>query len=387
MQPASMQRSPRQQAATSSLCAIALSLWSCTKPGAQRTAQANAALPDPAVVLAQQLPAAADECVIVQPVRLAPDRAQAYGPISQADLWAWQPDPQIVAYARATWTRGSQRRWIVWLQLSATDASSARDWLARRTGLDLRWQGADAVSCDAEQCPILASFVGPQQVRLVHGPLPAVAAVDRDSPCAQLLHKHPQAFEVSFRRERALFTDAASDVPLHTHAFAYATAAALSVEREELMADSAAAERALERDACRELWGGGSLDATCERTRQDLLVQTRAHLRWQELRLRGEDDARHARAERYASALERARADAAVDWSNLDDALGELLVRRTLLETSGADPRPIALELLDLLQRVLARYPGEPRLLKLKAELEPIAQVMTTGNSPAMTPP
>jgi hypothetical protein len=365
----------------------AVSFASCM-PGRAHNTVVTSRLPAPELELARQLPAAADECVVARPNSLEPSRAAAYGPVSQAELWVWQATPQFSAYARAAWTGGRSRRWIALLRFDGA-AAALRASLAQRTGLMLDWQDDDAVGCSAEPCPIVATFLDAHTVRLVHGAAVAEATTASGSPCAQLLQRHPTALEVSWRREHALFTDATSELPLHTQVWSEATSTALNVERDEWMADRPAAERALMRDGCRELWGGGqaSVDALCERTRQDSLVHTSARLRWQDLEEQAHDEARHARAARYAAALAQLRPNSAVDWSNVDDAWRELEVRRTLLEASSADLRPGARELLRDVQRALDQHPAESRFLKLKAELQQSAQVMTTADSPAMTPP
>jgi hypothetical protein len=362
----------------------------CARPVVARVPVSHASPDrDSALALAALLPVDADECVIARPTLLARGLGAIYGPISQADVWVWQPGPLLVAYAQATWKRGGQKRWLTLLRFSA-EQPAMRAWLTERAGLDLHWESSDAVGCSADRCPTLARFIDAHTLQLVRGAARSGTLDPKPrSACAHLLREHSAAFEVSFRREESLFIDAASDLPLHTSAWTQATPAGVVVQREELMADSAAAERALERDPCRELWGAGSaaVDAACERTRQDVLVHTSARLRWDDLRLRRDDDARHALAQRYAAALERARPDSAIDWSNLDELFKELSVRRTLLETSGADPRPTALELLRSVKRGLDLYPNEPRLMKLSTELERIGQVMTTGDRPAMTAP
>jgi hypothetical protein len=362
----------------------------CVKPAVVRAPNSHAAPDrDAALALAALLPVDADECVIARPALLARGLGAVYGPISQAEVWVWQPGPQLVAYAQATWKRGGHKRWLTLLRFAAEQAAM-RAWLTQRAGLDLHWESPDAVGCSADRCPTLARFIDPHTLQLVRGAARGGSADPKPrSPCAHLLRKHSAAFEVSFRREESLFVDAASDLPLHTSAWTEATPAGVVFQREELMADSAAAERALERDPCRELWGAGSaaVDAACERTRQDVLVHTSARIRWDDLRLRRDDDARHALAQRYAAALERAHPDSAIVWSNLDELLKELSVRRTLLETSAADPRPSALELLRVAKKGLDLYPNEPRLIKLSAEIERIGQVMTTGDRPAMTAP
>jgi hypothetical protein len=253
----------------------------------------------------------------------------------------------------------------------------------------MHWENGDAVPCHAESCPILASFLDPNTVRLVRGAAGVMAqTTQRSSRCERLARAHPKALEVWFRRASSLFNDVESDLPLETIGWISAGASGLLVERDELMPDAASAQRSVERDACLELWGSGStaLDAVCERSHQDLLVHTRASVRWEDLRLRAEDALRHARAQRYAQALERARPDSAVDMANLEDVWKELSVRRALLDDSSAEPAATALELLRFVERAAAQHPGEPRLIALQAELARIAQV-TPASGPAMTAP
>jgi hypothetical protein len=340
------------------------------------------------LALIVQLPADADACVVARPAQLSAALAALYGPISQAELWVWQLAPRVDAYAQASWERRGRRRWLTLLRFSG-DAAAVRGWLTRQSGLDLHWEDTDAVGCDAERCPTLATFLDQHTLRLVRGGLAReLAARPQPGPCAQLLREHPRAFELSFRRGEALFLEASSDVPRVTRSWTLSSSSGLIVEREEEMADEAGAERGLERDACRELWGGGStaLEASCERTRAKLLLRTTARLHWDDLRLRRDDAARHALAQRYAEALEKVRPDDAIDLANLDDVWRELTVRRTLIEASGADIRPQTLELLRFIERALAQHPGESRLLALRADLERMAQV-TAANGPAMTAP
>jgi hypothetical protein len=372
----------------------ALLLWAaclagCAASAVPRSAPANGA-PDwaAALMLSLQLPAAADECVVALPARLGAARAEVYAPISQAEPWLWRLAPRVMAYAQASWQLRGRRRWLTWLRVSG-DATELRAQLTAQAGLDLHWEDAEAVGCDADSCPTLARFLDKDTLRLVRGaPAAQSASNGPPGPCLQLLRDHPSAFEVSFRRGEVLFIEASSDVPRTTQAWTVATSAGLLVERVDQMGDDEAAQRGLERDACRELWGGGdtALDASCERTREKLQLHTTARVRWDDLRLRRDDAARHARAQRYAEALESARPDAALDLADLDDLLRELSVRRTLIETSGADPRPAAIELLQLVARALAQHPAEPRLLAFRADLERIARVTAAGG-PAMTAP
>jgi hypothetical protein len=342
-----------------------------------------------ALALAAQLPADADACVAARPMQLSAALAALYAPISQAELWVWQMAPRVAAYAQASWERRGRRRWLTLLRFSG-DAAAVRGWLTAQSGLDLHWEeDSEAVGCDADRCPTLARFLDAHTLLLVRGALSGELAPGRArGPCAQLLSEHPEAFETSFRRGEALFLEASSDVPRATRSWTFASSSGLVVEREEQMADEPAAQRGLERDACRELWGGGStaLEASCERSRAQLTLRTSARVHWDDLRLRRDDAARHALAQRYAEALENVRPDDAVDLANLADVWRELALRRTLIESSGADRRPQALELLRFVERALTVHPAEPRLLALRADLERMAQV-TAASGPAMTAP
>jgi len=342
--------------------------------------------------LTARLPADADACVVARPRLLAADVREDFGAISQADAWLWQPGPGWLAYAHAVWTHDGKHSWLTLLSFDGEQAA-ARVWLSQHVGLELDWAAPAAVSCADEPCPTRAAFLDAHTLELSRGAtLRASAALQHGSPCARLLREQASAFEVSFRREEPLFNDAASDVPLQSGAWAVATATGVLVQRQELMADSAAAERALDRDACSELWGSGSaaLDVVCERSRRAMLVLSVARMRWDDLHMRRNDAQRHALAQQYAAALERMQPDTAVDWSNLEAAWQELSVRRALLAASTADRRPMALELLRATQKALALHPDEPRLQRLNAELERIGQPSTTrtpkeqtvGNAP-----
>jgi hypothetical protein len=373
---------------------LAIAVFAVALAGCAAWQRSDAALQagvedDVARALSALLPAHADECVVARPLRLERSLHAIFAPISQADTWLWLPGSIWSGYAHAVWKHSGKKRWLTLLNFSG-DPAPARAWLTQHAGLALQWGDAAAYSCAAEGCPALARFLDAHTVELSRGAqVTTLAGSNSNSPCARLVRERPTAFEVSFRREEPLFSDVASDVPLQTSAWSQASAVGVRVQHEELMADSAAAQRAMERDACRELWGGGNaaVDATCERTRDDLLVHTTARMRWEELRLRSEDSQRHARAERYASALERVHSDDAVDWSNLEAAWQELSARRALLASSAADPHPLALELLHTLNTALALHPNEPRFMQLRAELERLGQVMTTADRPAMNAP
>ena len=372
------------------LVAVALFVVACGSPGV-RTARPAGTAVEPALDIAAWLPSTADECVLALPARLSRSEAAAFGAISQADGWVWQLDSPPVAYARAAWTHGPRRRWLVLLRF-AGDASSSRAWLAQRSGLDLHWQGTDAVSCDGDTCPVLTSLLDRHTVRLVHGPIPPDVPVHPGNVCAALLRRQSHALEVSARREdsaQGLSADLPSERLIRTQAFAYKTPTMVVLERDAWLAGDEAAARSVERDACRELFGAEVplIDAVCERTRNERRVHTRVWLRWQDLHMRVADAARHARAQRYAEALPRVRADDDVDWSNIDDAYRELATRKILIDNSGAAAGERARALLQRVRELLATHPREPRLLALEAELEPIAEVMTPGGRPAMTPP
>ena len=338
--------------------------------------------------LAALLPGGADECVLARPSGLGPALGEIYGPISRAELWVWPRPARVTAYAKAGWHAAGHKRWLTLLRFAGR-AGELRAWVDQKAGLELVWENPAAVSCDAERCPILASFVDAHTLRLVQGAIPA-QIVERAqlSACAELAARHPRAIEIAYRRAETPALGTVLGVPLETRAWTTAGPSSATFQRIETMNDEDTAQRALERDACRELWGAGitELDAQCERTRDGLELRTSARVRWEDLRLRRDDAARHARARRYADALERARPDDAVALDDLEDVWRELSVRRTLLDTSGADPRPAALALLRFVGRALERHPDEPRLRALRRELMSRAQV-TAADMPAMTPP
>ena len=370
-------------------CGVLFGCWACGASGSSG-AQLRAGQADEASwgELAALLPGGADECVLARPSALAAGLGEIYGPISRAENWIWPREARIAAYARAGWHSAGHKRWLILLRFEGP-AAELRAWVDREAGLELVWEDAAAVSCDAERCPILASFIDARTLRLVQGAIPAqITARAPLSVCAELVARHPRAIELSRRRADTPALGTVLGVPLETRAWTMAGASSAAFQRIETMNDEDTAQRALERDACRELWGGGitELDAQCERTRDGLELRTSARVRWEDLRLRRDDALRHARARRYADALERVRADDAVALDDLADVWRELGVRRTLLDTSGADPRAGALTLLRFLGRALERHPDEPRLRALRRELMSRAQV-TGADMPAMTPP
>ncbi|HEX4351462.1 MAG TPA: hypothetical protein VHZ95_01085, partial [Polyangiales bacterium] len=319
------------------------------------------------------LPAEADACVVARPSLLPRELGPIYAPIAQAEGWVWDAPVHALVYAQASWQRAGRPHWLSLLRFDG-DAALLRAWLGEHAGLDLHWDETAAISCDAERCPTLAQFIDAHTLRLVRGALPA-APQQRAGPCALLVRAHPQAFENSFRRGEALFIDASSDVALETSAFATRSASGVIVQREEQMGDESAAQRGVERDACRELWGSGShaFDAVCERTRDGVRVRTTARIDWDDLRLRRDDADRHALAQHYADALDKLRPDDAIDWKDLADVLRELAVRRALLAASGADPKPQARELARFVARALAFHPDDPQLIAAQRALESVA--------------
>lgn len=306
------------------------------------------------------LPAGADRCVLARPSRLAAERRERVARVSQSEPLAWLRELDVQAYAAVSRERRDGPSAELILVRVSLSPEAARELLDRRAGLRLQWS---ELPCAEPVCGPRARFVGPGLLRIERGVFPEGAGEGAEVRCARLAAQSPDALELSVARNRSL--DA---LPLRASTTLRATGTGLRSSRVELMPSMAAAAQAA-RDAAQLV----PLYATNVRSEvTDLELRTELDVRFEDLALVEQDDARMRSAELEADARDQTAAlpaDRAEPHAR-EDVLAELGYRlERAHRLTGAERDVELLATRALLERACVAQPDDEGLAALLAEL------------------
>lgn len=315
---------------------------------------------DPLAELVSMLPRGADRCVLARPARIVAAQRERVARVSQGEPLAWLRELDVEAYASASREQRDGPSAGLVLARVALDATAARELLDRRAGLQLEWSEQP---CVEPACGPRARFVAPGLLRIERGVFPEGVGEGAETRCARLAAQSPDAVEVSVARNRTL-----SDLPLRASTTMRASEGGLHVTRVELMPSMAAAAQ-----AAREAEQLAPLHASNVRTDVvDLELRTELDVRFEDLALSEQDEARMRSAELEADAREQLDAvpEGSPEPRARVDVLAELGYRlERASRRSGAERDAELHAARALLERAVAAQPDDESLAALLAEL------------------
>ena len=323
-------------------------------------AGATPAADDPLTELLARLPAGVDRCVLARPSRVAAEQRERVARVSQGEPIAWLRELGVEAYASVSFERSDGPSAALVLARVSLAATAARELLDRRAGLSLQWSEQP---CAEPACGPRARFVAPGLLSIERGVFPERVGEGAELRCAKLAAQSPDAVEVSAVRNRSL-----NDLPLRASTTLRANAAGVHLTRVELMPSMAIASQ-----AAREAEQLAPLYASNVHTQvTDVELVTELDVRFEDLALAEQDEARLRAAELEADAREQLDAIPASspEPRAREDVLAELgyrLERASRLSGAQRDAELAAVRAL--LERTVAAQPDDEGLASLLAEL------------------
>jgi len=318
------------------------------------------AVPDPLAELVARLPVGADRCVLARPSRIDAAQRERVTRVSQGEPMAWLRELGVEAYASVSRERRDGPSAALVLARVSLDPASARELLERRAGLRLQWSEQPCTELD---CGPRARFVAPGLLRIERGVFPLGVGEGAEARCARLAERSPDAVEVSVARNRSL-----SDLPLRASTTLRASEGGLHLTRVELMPSMAAAAQ-----AAREAEQLAPLQASNVHTQvADVELRTELDVRFEDLELAEQDDARMRAAELEADAREQLDPVPSdhPEPRATEDVLAELGYRlERASRLSGAERDAELSAVRTLLEHAISAQPDDEGLAALLAEL------------------
>ncbi len=314
--------------------------------------------PDAAAALAARLPLGADACAVARRGAVSERRRALLAPMSAGGPLMWSSGP-FSAYAEARRSNHTGQRALRVL-LRVDDMHDARLWLTERAPVAVEWSTRDECASGEAECWQLHARSLDERTILVSQGIWDARDTGEETRCARLALEHPEAFEVSARREGSVVESIGGGGYARTQTHLEPTSD--GIEQHESIYVDIDADMELLMDLLQR--ANDSTQSSATRTRREPTEDgwnLRTTFAWEDLELSAEDERRaraammHEQREGQPVPVER------VTLTNRDLVWQQVQLRRTrLAQTRNQDlRREQAQELGTLLSNALQAHPND----------------------------